>query len=40
MIFDYRKLFMGSKFALFNYATKTTGGWVDVDYFEYKRITK
>ncbi|MDD3167750.1 MAG: hypothetical protein PHN20_10040, partial [Bacteroidales bacterium] len=35
MIFDYRKLFMGSKFALFNYATKQTGGYVDVDFFHY-----
>lgn len=37
MIFDYRKLFMGTKFAIFNYATKTEGGYVDVDYFEYKK---
>ncbi len=35
MIFDYRKLFMGTKFALFNYATKETGGHVDVDFFEF-----
>ena len=35
MIFDYRKLFMGSKFAIFNYATKTLGGLVDVDYFKF-----
>ena len=33
MIFDYRRHFMGSKFAIFNYATKKTGGWVDVDWF-------
>ena len=38
MIFDYRRFFMGSKFAIFNYATKTTGGYVDVDFFKYKRI--
>ena len=25
--------FVGYKFALFNYATKTTGGFVDFDYF-------
>jgi len=37
MIFDYRRFFMGSKFALFNYATKETGGYVDVDFFDYKR---
>jgi len=37
MIFDYRRFFMGSKFAIFNYATKTTGGYVDVDFFDYKR---
>ena len=33
MIFDYRRHFMGSKFAIFNYATKKTGGWIDVDWF-------
>ncbi|WP_027382374.1 glycoside hydrolase family 43 protein [Epilithonimonas caeni] len=33
MIFDYRRLFMGSKFAIFNYATKNVGGFVDVDFF-------
>ncbi|HEY9123765.1 MAG TPA: glycoside hydrolase 43 family protein [Bacteroidales bacterium] len=38
MIFDYRKFFMGTKFALFNYATKTIGGYVDVDFFNYNRI--
>ena len=37
MIFDYRRFFMGSKFAIFNYATKKTGGWIDVDRFDYKR---
>ncbi len=37
MIFDYRKLFMGSKFLIFNYATKSKGGFVDVDYFDYKK---
>lgn len=37
MIFDYRRFFMGSKFAVFNYATKNTGGFVDVDFF---RVTK
>lgn len=38
MIFDYRRLFMGSKFAIFNYATKDTGGYVDVDFFKYDKI--
>ncbi len=38
MQFDYRKLFMGTKFAIFNYATKAPGGYVDIDYFEYKRF--
>lgn len=37
MRFDYRKLFMGTKFAISNYATKSIGGYVDIDYFEYKR---
>lgn len=31
LIFDYRRMFMGSKFAIFNYATKSLGGYVDVD---------
>lgn len=35
MIFDYRRLFMGSKFAIFNYATKSLGGYVDVDDFRF-----
>ena len=37
MRFDYTKLFMGSKFAIFNYATKSLGGYVDVDCFDYER---
>jgi beta-xylosidase len=37
MIFDYRKLFMGTKFAIFNYATKSTGGYIDAGFFEYKK---
>lgn len=40
MIFDYRKLFMGSKFAIFNYATKDIGGYIDVDFFQYNKVTK
>lgn len=35
MIFDYTRLFMGTRFAIFNYATRQTGGWVDVDSFDY-----
>ena len=35
MTFDYRRFFMGTKFAIFNYATKKVGGYVDVDYFRY-----
>jgi hypothetical protein len=35
MVFDYRRFFMGSKFAIFNYATKKTGGYIDVDRFDY-----
>ena len=29
---------MGTKYAIYNYATKTTGGYVDIDFFKYKRI--
>ena len=38
MIFDYRRFFMGSKFAIFNYATKKKGGYVDVDWFHYEKM--
>ncbi|WP_276787955.1 glycoside hydrolase family 43 protein [Paraprevotella xylaniphila] len=40
MRFDFRKLFMGTKFGIFNYATKTGGGYVDVDYFRYEKVEK
>ena len=33
MRFDYRRLFVGTRFAIYNYATKAAGGYVDVDYF-------
>ena len=33
--FDWQRFFMGSKFAIFNYATKRLGGYVDVDSFNY-----
>ena len=38
MIFDYRRFFMGTKFAIFNYATKKAGGYIDVDAFNYKKL--
>ncbi len=37
MTFDYRRFFMGSKFAIFCYATKSLGGYIDVDSFEYRK---
>ncbi len=37
MRFDWRRFFMGSKFAIFCYATKKTGGYVDVDEFNYTK---
>lgn len=37
MQFDYRRLFMGTRYAIFNYATKQSGGYVDVDSFDYSR---
>ena len=33
MRFDYRRVFMGTRFAVFNYATKTPGGRVKVENF-------
>lgn len=38
MRFDYQKLFMGTKFAIFNYATKSLGGSIDIDFFKFSRI--
>lgn len=32
--------FMGNRFAIYNYATKSAGGYVDVDFFEYSRTVK
>ena len=40
MIFDYRRFFMGTKFGIFNYATKKAGGYVDVDEFVYSKSEK
>lgn len=37
MIYDYRRFFMGTRFAIYNFATRQTGGWVDVDSFDYQR---
>ena len=37
MSFDYRRFFMGTKFGIFNYATKKVGGYVDVDFFRYSK---
>lgn len=37
MMFDYRRLFMGTRFAIYNYATLSAGGHVDVDYFRYSK---
>ena len=37
MRFDWQRFFMGTKYALFCYATKRTGGWADFDDFNYQR---
>jgi beta-xylosidase len=37
MRFDWRRFFMGSKFALFNYATKKSGGFADFESFTYQK---
>ena len=37
MVFDYRRFFMGTKFAIFCYATKRQGGYVDIDEFKYSK---
>ena len=38
MSFDWQRFFMGSKFGIFNYATKKAGGYIDVDAFNYKVV--
>ena len=38
--FDWQRFFMGSKFAIFNYATKRLGGYIDVDSFNYSVTEK
>ena len=37
MQYDYRRLFMGTRIAIYNYATKAAGGYIDVDSFEYSK---
>ena len=37
MSFDWRRFFMGSKFGIFCYATKSKGGYVDVAQFDYHK---
>lgn len=34
MIFDYRRFFMGTRFAIYNYATQNQGGKIDVDWYK------
>ncbi len=40
MRYDWSRLFMGTRFAIYNYATKQPGGHIDVDYFAYNRLDK
>lgn len=40
MKFDYQRLFMGTRFALFYYATQQAGGYVEMDNFSYTRMEK
>ena len=37
MRFDYMKLFMGTRYAIFNYAGKSTGGYVDIESFDFEK---
>ena len=36
MVFNLEH-FMGNRFAIFNYATRESGGWVDVDWFRFRK---
>ncbi len=40
MRFDFTRLFMGTRAAIFNYATERVGGYVDVDWFHYEKETE
>lgn len=40
MRFDYTRMFMGSKLAIFNYATRQTGGHVDIDRYDFEQERK
>lgn len=35
MRYDYTRFFMGSRYAIFNYSTQNSGGYVDVDWFRF-----
>ena len=35
--FDWQRFFMGTKFGIFCYATKKSGGYIDIDKFYYKK---
>jgi len=37
MNYDWSRFFMGTRIAIYNYTTKTAGGYVDVDNFEYSK---
>mgnify|MGYP001025745751 FL=1 len=37
MRFDFTRLFMGTRYAIFNYATKAAGGYVDINKFVYHK---
>ena len=36
LVFDYRRFFMGTRFGIYNYATRQLGGQVDIDWFHFK----
>ncbi len=40
MKYDWQRMFMGTRLAIFNYATQSNGGYVDVDYFHYNKETQ
>lgn len=35
--FDWQRFFMGTKFAIYNYTTAEEGGYIDIDWFRYRR---
>lgn len=39
LVYDWQRFFMGTRIALYNYATRQSGGSVDIDWMHYRKLT-